>query len=593
MPTAAKSDPRSKQKKTPPQPKKQAVVIVHGMGEQTPLETLRSFVRTIWEKDPNLTDERGDNQVWIKPDSRAGLQELGRITTRALKLKDGDQPRRGRRTDFYELYWADIMQGTTWQHLVSWVQGLLFRAPTNVPSDVRVIWGVMWVVTLMIAFAALMSLAPLETLEMRACGKIDPGYPCHITKYFSEASAVFDHPGFDYFARLLFWGMVAILILYMISNRRFGGANLSISILIAIFIFLFMFAFLEIVLILDDYLLLFTLGSALLLNNFVIPYFGDVARYVQARPTNVAQRKLVSERGLDLLLSLHKSGDYDRIIIVAHSLGTIVAYDLLTLLWSRIGPRKDAPPSSGALQEITDLDQWLQTLASSSEDWSIDAYQDRQRAIGRELARSHPVGADEQEGATTEKFPWLISDFVTLGSPLTHAEFLMERTREIFDARVRERRLPVSPPLLEFDDDRGKASFLYDSGEGGLVPHHAAVFSVVRWTNIYDQHHPWFFLLGDCISGPLRQNFGRGLGTVPGGQAMAGEGDGTVADRVEWNEKITGIREWNVRIEKWRLGFIPRLFTHTSYWAWNDRWSCTAPPEHIVRLRQAVNLIDE
>lgn len=27
---------------------KQAIILVHGMGEQTPMETLRGFVKTVW-----------------------------------------------------------------------------------------------------------------------------------------------------------------------------------------------------------------------------------------------------------------------------------------------------------------------------------------------------------------------------------------------------------------------------------------------------------------------------------------------------------------------------------------------------------------
>ena len=47
--------------------KKQAVVVIHGMGEQRPMETLRSFVDTVWTKDLSLTAAHGDSadeQEW-------------------------------------------------------------------------------------------------------------------------------------------------------------------------------------------------------------------------------------------------------------------------------------------------------------------------------------------------------------------------------------------------------------------------------------------------------------------------------------------------------------------------------------------------
>jgi hypothetical protein len=70
------------------------------------------------------------------------------------------------------------------------------------------------------------------------------------------------------------------------------------------------------------------------MQYMVSPYVGDVARYVRADPRNIAMRRAIRERGLKLLGDLHASGAYNRIILVAHSLGTIIAYDLVSLLWA-------------------------------------------------------------------------------------------------------------------------------------------------------------------------------------------------------------------------------------------------------------------
>ena len=117
--------PADKEKKTDKKPakKKQAVVVIHGMGEQRPMETLRSFVDTVWTKNLSLTEAQSNapadkkrqdkarttdlrtgrpiNKSWIVPDNRTGSFELSRITT--------PYDRNGVRTDFYELYWADII----------------------------------------------------------------------------------------------------------------------------------------------------------------------------------------------------------------------------------------------------------------------------------------------------------------------------------------------------------------------------------------------------------------------------------------------------------------------------------------------------
>ncbi|TKB22013.1 MAG: hypothetical protein E5W69_09425, partial [Mesorhizobium sp.] len=120
-----------------PRKRSQAVVVVHGMGEQRPMDTLRGFVQAVWSHDParapfyahvaDPADPMGAkiNQSWITPDSRTNSHELRRITT----PYDVD----GRRTDFYELYWADITQGTTRSRLAAWVTTLLWRKPADIP----------------------------------------------------------------------------------------------------------------------------------------------------------------------------------------------------------------------------------------------------------------------------------------------------------------------------------------------------------------------------------------------------------------------------------------------------------------------------
>lgn len=57
--------------------KRQAVVILHGMGEQIPMQTLESFVQTVWttdatlvsdtKPDPDTGRKRDRNAAWAKP----------------------------------------------------------------------------------------------------------------------------------------------------------------------------------------------------------------------------------------------------------------------------------------------------------------------------------------------------------------------------------------------------------------------------------------------------------------------------------------------------------------------------------------------
>ena len=140
----------------------QAVVVIHGMGEQRPMDTIKAFVKAVWETDEAITanDLPHPSQVWSKPDVRTGSLELRRITTRE-SIPSASFPRRVR-TDFYELYWADLTAGSTWEQFTGWVCGLLFRPLSRVPRDVRLAWVALWIATLAVVALAVLAALPAD-----------------------------------------------------------------------------------------------------------------------------------------------------------------------------------------------------------------------------------------------------------------------------------------------------------------------------------------------------------------------------------------------------------------------------------------------
>jgi hypothetical protein len=93
---------------------KTAVVVVHGIGEQRPLDTLLRFVGDgtgnlgiLGENDPD---------AYVNPDPVSKMTYLRRITINSAPMTQntdthlisGDRPERGlaRAVDFYEYYWA-------------------------------------------------------------------------------------------------------------------------------------------------------------------------------------------------------------------------------------------------------------------------------------------------------------------------------------------------------------------------------------------------------------------------------------------------------------------------------------------------------
>jgi len=121
----------------------QAVVVIHWMGQQIPLDTIKGFVRAVWEN---------STEVWSKADARTGSLELRRITTRESIASTPEFPA-GVRTDFYELHWADrrlnvildkrLALPATWSgaakcpprmaSIVAWISGQL-RRNTHPPT---------------------------------------------------------------------------------------------------------------------------------------------------------------------------------------------------------------------------------------------------------------------------------------------------------------------------------------------------------------------------------------------------------------------------------------------------------------------------
>jgi uncharacterized protein YndB with AHSA1/START domain len=229
-------------------------------------------------------------------------------------------------------------------------------------------------------------------------------------------------------------------------------------------------------------------------KGIVIGVLGDAARYLSPTPANVGHRQEIRQAGVDLLDRLHRSGDYDRIVIVGHSLGSVIAYDIVTYAWIRMQSVHHAPrsPSFKAMISVE------RAIADST---PPEASQDIQHAAWQQIRRNTQ--------------PWLVSDLVTLGSPLTYADFLMAASESEFKKAKEDRILPTCPPQTENmkvgDHRRCTYDFPYQH-EGGRegtfkVFNHGAPFAVTRWTNLYFTVARGG-LVGDIVGGPLAGQFG-------------------------------------------------------------------------------------
>lgn len=410
---------------------KQAVVVIHGIGEQRPMDTLRGFVEAMIPTDP----PDGKPLYWSKPDRLSRNFDL-----RVLKSSGRTS------TDFYEYYWAHKMQGTKLGHLLGWLWDIFKRPRRDIPDAIVPIWrSTRWTVLALLLLIASGALAA-------AWGQLPAN----------------DNP----------FALIPLLLAAMGLGLRYSA----------------------------------------------LAYLGDAARYLSPNPQNVRVREQIRADGVDLLRALHNQGDYERIIVVGHSLGSVIAYDIVGYLWheyhdqlTQLNPSnrelaaryanreplqpvvKEALPAAGAL-----LDGSLGSLLNFRQQ-QAEAFVE-QRGLGN---------------------PWRITDLVTVGSPMAHASLLLGRSVSDFQQRMERREAPACPPTEDTHGYGYNARQPLMLGQKPFTPHylhHAAAFAVTRWTNLYFPAP--FGVFGDIVGGPVKPVMGGGVLDLP---VTVGNGKGWLA----------------------------------------------------------------
>ncbi|WP_291131733.1 hypothetical protein [Flavobacterium sp. UBA7682] len=396
---------------------RQAVVIIHGIGNQMPMETAREFVE-------NIKDD--SDILYSSPDREANFFE-----TRRLSLS-------GKKTDFYEFYWANLVNEPTSSDLREWISVLLFRKK---PSE--------------------------RAKKLVFCARI-------IIVLFL----------------FLFGYFITKDILKSYSENGFSAWNSG----------------------------AFTV-SAFLIIRFLLPRInlkvsetvGDAVKYLTPSPENIDSRYKIRQKGVSLLKKLHEKKDrdgkliYSRIVIIGHSLGSVVGYDIITNLWHDY-IYSYAPEKALVLQPVLEEMSALITNYHKSKEAKTSPIE--------EYNRLQSMLYDEIKSL---KNPWLITDFITIGSPLCHGAYIMAKDYAEFDRRTNYRELPLNPPKIEVKrvgndivkDYKNAISYpekVKDS-EGNDIPlkiiNHSSQFAFIRWNNIYFSN--------DYIGGDLNYYFGEGI----------------------------------------------------------------------------------
>ncbi|HYI29578.1 MAG TPA: hypothetical protein VD863_17190, partial [Bradyrhizobium sp.] len=130
-----------------------AILVVHGIGSQRALETVRGVIRAVWRNRKN-PDDKG-RRIWTHPQRDGADIDLAVMTTNTVP---GSTDKRV--VDFHELYWAHLMSETKAVAVLLWLYELCRKGPIMKPG----MNGLWWAAAI---FLCLMNLA-LAVLALQA-----------------------------------------------------------------------------------------------------------------------------------------------------------------------------------------------------------------------------------------------------------------------------------------------------------------------------------------------------------------------------------------------------------------------------------------
>lgn len=473
-----------------------AVVVVHGIGNQLPMDTVRALVDNVFGDESGL---QHPETVYSRLYRDAPYLDLRRL----MLTITSQHPR----ADFFELYWQARFGSGSPAAVLSWVVRLLRSNPTGsqirqVVKTARIILGILLLVTLGLALGAI-AWGPEE------------GWKSYVTP------------------------ALPFLVLALALPK-------------------------------------------LLVNNLLSTVVADASRWFSPGPGDIEGRDTVRQLGVDLLKDLHRTsaGDkprYGRIIVIGHSLGAVVAYDAIRLAFDDLrDPANDPPvPESAGPPDKRQPSAW--NFPHPPPDPATPGTPTPAPADG--LAY-HQVQARLHTEQRSQGVAWRVTDFITAGTPLTHARDLLSNKHVDLERRMVENELPCCPPLGEQQhheeewakngdplppaaglDGKGRIAFYRDAEQGPLRAHEASPFATTRWTNLYIPMKWW--LGGDPVGGPVAPVFGPGVRDI--------------------EVEVSAPRK-----TKRRVMAVP-VKAHTWYWH-RDGGSANPEKDCIVRLREAIDL---
>jgi hypothetical protein len=434
-----------------------AVVIVHGMGERRPMETLDGFVRTALR--PSSAQGEPVWDYYSRPAEVTGSYEARRYIAPprgSFKGPNGEptEPVQDH-TEIYEYHWSFLMTGNRFADLMPTTLRLFLRRPRNVPDPLFGIWRAVWsvVLTILLAIPALVIGGYLLDTDT-------PGWIIGLV-----GSAVV----------LLFWfGLFRVVARALVNSVTTS--------------------FVDVVRYLDMSPHSYATRRAIR---------GGLVDLLHALHDGRYSRIVVVGHSLGAIIS------YDALTSFwaeTHELHAGSPPDVLTPL-----PVKLA--GLAGLEEAAD-----RLVTDGTTDGALDDFQDRQFAVWQALRlQGNPWRVTD---FITVGTPMALADLLVTRPALSSGFKKSDAAyrRDLLDGLVRRGALVRCPPRPETlpveSNERRPASYRWRNSDVREVLGSQSPFAVTRWTNL------WFPVIrgelrGDWFGGALRPLFGPGIRDIP------------------------------------------------------------------------------
>ncbi|MET0167065.1 MAG: hypothetical protein ABW318_18935 [Vicinamibacterales bacterium] len=362
-----------------------AIVIAHGMGQQIPFQTLDDVAEGLRRQDRKR--RKGKPPMPVAKTVELGGERLARLELKVL-TKDGE-----RDVHLYESYWAPMTEGRV---TLRDVMGFLLRAGVGALRLARRpfkrwLFGeyekypvpLLTVICLALAIGVVLALTWLSIVIVVVAGAKVPlrdVSPWLTDTIFRDITTIFNvHVALmaPFVLLMIWWGLTSRRLKGWLSLGAFGLAVLStlgsafIVALVAYYhtqggetsfferadiqwlpgLFPDWFSNVSWVLV---------VGAMALVRWFLIQYVGDVAAYVQPQVIDrfYELRKEIKKCVWTTANAVYREEEYRDIIMVGHSLGSVVAYDVLNLLLT------DHKLKPGTVPEVAGRTRLLLTFGS-------------------------------------------------------------------------------------------------------------------------------------------------------------------------------------------------------------------------------------